>query len=156
MKLVWTLWASQHPQLPSLPSVFLLPIRAHEPSQYGFHTHCRAQTADSGHISIPILLDVWSLYQPFSHHPSVTSVQLSWLHRYCILLVSVPSLVTSGRLLIHSCPSKPWCATSFCVWTPSLHIYSSSTPRWSDGRTCRCVKLSPLTHHNKSKGGTIL
>lgn len=146
MKLVWTFWASQHPQFPSLLSVFLLPIRA------------------------LWTLPVWLPYTLHPHPPGPleplsTFLSPSFCHIYPTVLASLVlyspsfspvSLVTSGRLLIHSCPSKSWCATRFCVWTPSLHIYSSSTPRWSDGRTCRCVKLSPLTQHNKSKGGTIL
>lgn len=167
MKLVWTFWASQHPQLPSFLSMFLLPIRAlwTLPVWLPNTLQCSDFSKITKSFSFLLTLVTSASLSSWTFGAFDNLLSPSFCHICPTVLASLVlyspsfspiSLVTSGRLLIHPCPSKSWCASRFCVWTPSLHIYSSSTPRWSDGRTCRRVKLSPLTHHNKRKGGTIL
>lgn len=150
MKLVWTFWASQHPQFPSLLSVFLLPIRAlwTLPVWLPYTLQCSDFSKITKSFSFLLTLATSRHISPsFCHiYPTVLASLVLYSPSF-----SPVSLVTSGRLLIHSCPRKSWCATRFCVWTPSLHIYSSFTPCWSDGRTCRCVKSPLLLITTKAK-----
>lgn len=102
MKLVWTFWASQHPQFPSLLSVFLLPIRAlwTLPVWLPYTLQCSDFSKITKSFSFLLTLTTsaslssWTFGAFINLSLTILLSHLSWLHWYCILLVSVPSLLS--------------------------------------------------------------